>query len=122
MTQVRISGRDTTCGKAILMDESQTGRTTCRFAVVLNKAIEPGTALNACAHMTATLVARADSETRKHIRLAEQLTDEPLLAEFGHVLFSAGTCVSSACSSRADGESVQGDSSRSSVDMARAAC
>jgi hypothetical protein len=31
--------------------------------MVLNKKIEPGVALNACAHMAATLVARADEET-----------------------------------------------------------
>ena len=32
-----------------------------------------GTALNACAHMTATLVARADSETRKHMSFVDYL-------------------------------------------------
>jgi Protein of unknown function (DUF2000) len=55
------------------LTEPQTGRTTHKFAVVLNKKIEPGTALNACAHMTATLVARADSETRKHMSFVEYL-------------------------------------------------
>ena len=55
------------------MHEPQTGRTTHKFAVVLNKKLEPGTALNACAHMTATLVARADSQTRKHMSFMDYL-------------------------------------------------
>ena len=55
------------------MNEPQTGRTTHKFAVVLNKKIEPGAALNACAHMTATLVARADNETRKHMSFMDYL-------------------------------------------------
>jgi len=55
------------------MNEPQTGQTTHKFAVVLNKKIAPGTALNACAHMTATLVARADSETRKQMSFMDYL-------------------------------------------------
>lgn len=55
------------------MDKLQNGWTTHKFAVVLNKKIEPGTAVNACAHMTATLVARADSETRKHMSFVDYL-------------------------------------------------
>ena len=55
------------------MNEVQTGRTAHKFAVVLNKKIEPGTALNACAHMTATLVAQADSETGKHMSFMDYL-------------------------------------------------
>ena len=55
------------------MNEPPAGRTTHKFAVVLNKKIEPGTALTACAHMTATLVARADSETRKHMSFMDYL-------------------------------------------------
>ena len=55
------------------MNEPQTGRTTHKFTIVLNTKIEPGMALNACAHMTATLVARADSETRKHMSFMDYL-------------------------------------------------
>lgn len=55
------------------MNEPHAGRTTRKFAVVLNRKIEPGTALNACAHMTATLVARADSQTRKHMSFVDYL-------------------------------------------------
>lgn len=55
------------------MNEPQTGRTTHKFAVVLNKKIEPGIALNACAHMTATLVARADTETRNYMSFVDYL-------------------------------------------------
>ena len=55
------------------MNEAQTGRTTHKFAVILNKKIEPGTALNACAHMTATLVARADTETRNYMSFVDYL-------------------------------------------------
>ena len=38
--------------------------TTYKFAVVLNKSLEAGPALNAAAHMTACLVDRADETTR----------------------------------------------------------
>jgi hypothetical protein len=55
------------------LTKPQTGRTTHKFAIVLNKKIEPGTALNACAHMTATIVARADSETRKHMSFVDYI-------------------------------------------------
>ena len=53
------------------MNEPQTRRATHKFAIVLNKKIEPGVALNACAHMTATLVARADNETRNHMSFVD---------------------------------------------------
>jgi Protein of unknown function (DUF2000) len=50
---------------------SPIGKTTHKFVIVLNKKLEPGTALNACAHMAATLVARADDETRKHMSFVD---------------------------------------------------
>ena len=53
------------------MTEPQPGPTTHKFAVVLNKKIPPAAALNACAHMTATLVARADDETRRHMSFVD---------------------------------------------------
>src|SRR5215831_966601 len=37
----------------------------------LTRKSNPGLALNACAHMTATLVARADIETRNHISFVD---------------------------------------------------
>jgi hypothetical protein len=49
----------------------QGGETTHKFVVVLNKKIPPAAALNACAHMTATLVARADDETKRHMSFVE---------------------------------------------------
>ena len=49
------------------MTDPQGGQTTHKFVIVLNKKISPAVALNACAHMTATLVARADDETRRHM-------------------------------------------------------
>jgi len=49
------------------MTDPQRGQTTHKFVVVLSKKISPAAALNACAHMTATLVARADEETRGHM-------------------------------------------------------
>ena len=49
------------------MTDPQGGQTTHKFVIVLNKRIPPAVALNACAHMTATLVARADDETRRHM-------------------------------------------------------
>jgi hypothetical protein len=55
------------------LNEPQPERTTHKFAIILNRKIESGTALNACAHMTATLVARADSETTKHMSFVDYL-------------------------------------------------
>ena len=55
------------------MNEPQPERTTHKFAIILNRKIESGTALNACAHMTATLVARADSEITKHMSFVDYL-------------------------------------------------
>ena len=40
---------------------------THKFAIVLNRKIESGVALNACAHMSACLVATADEELRKQM-------------------------------------------------------
>jgi uncharacterized protein DUF2000 len=51
--------------------EPQRGQTTHKFVVVLNKKIPPAAALNACAHMTATLVARADDETKGHMSFVD---------------------------------------------------
>jgi hypothetical protein len=59
--------------KGNTLNEPQPERTTHKFAIVLNRKIESGTALNACAHMTATLVARADSETTKHMSFVDYL-------------------------------------------------
>jgi hypothetical protein len=56
-------------GKALT--EPQPGPATHKFAVVLNKKIPPAAGLNACAHMTATLVARADDETRRHMSFVD---------------------------------------------------
>ena len=53
------------------MTEPQPGPATHKFAVVLSKKIPPAAALNACAHMTATLVARADDETKEHMSFVE---------------------------------------------------
>jgi hypothetical protein len=53
------------------LTEPQGGRTTHKFVVVLNKKIPPAAALNACAHMTATLVAHADDETKKHMSFVD---------------------------------------------------
>src|SRR5215475_6230575 len=53
------------------LTEPQPGPATHKFAVVLNKKIPPAAALNACAHMTATLVARADDETRRHMSFVD---------------------------------------------------
>jgi len=53
------------------LNEPQTRRAAHKFAIVINKKIEPGVALNACAHMTATLVARADNETRNHMSFVD---------------------------------------------------
>jgi uncharacterized protein DUF2000 len=53
------------------LTEPQAGQATHKFVIVLNKKIEPGAALNASAHMAATLVARADEETRKHMSFAD---------------------------------------------------
>ena len=56
------------------MNEPQPERATHKFAIVLNRKIESGPALNACAHMTATLAAaRADSETTKHMSFIDYL-------------------------------------------------
>ena len=55
-------------GKALT--EPQPGPATHKFAVVLSKKIPPAAALNACAHMTATLAARADDQTRRHMSFA----------------------------------------------------
>ena len=53
------------------MTEPQRGQTTHKFVVVLNKKIPPAAALNACAHMTATLVARADEQTKGHMSFVD---------------------------------------------------
>jgi hypothetical protein len=57
--------------KAKTLTAPQTGKTTHKFVIVLSKKLEPGTALNPCAHMAATLVARADDETRKHMSFVD---------------------------------------------------
>ncbi|MFG2363471.1 DUF2000 domain-containing protein [Streptomyces mirabilis] len=44
------------------MTDMPVGDTTHKFVVVINKKLESGVALNACAHMAATLVSRADEE------------------------------------------------------------
>jgi hypothetical protein len=51
--------------------EPQRGQTTHKFVVVLSKKIPPAAALNACAHMTATLVARADDQTKGHMSFVD---------------------------------------------------
>jgi len=49
------------------LTDPQGGQTTHKFVIVLNKKISPAVALNACAHMTATLVALADAQTRRYM-------------------------------------------------------
>ena len=49
------------------MSEADQIQTTYKFVVVLNKSIETGVALNACAHMVAGLIARADEATRRQM-------------------------------------------------------
>lgn len=56
-------------GEAVI--EEPAGQTTHKFVIVLNKKVELGPALNACAHMAATLVARADDDTRKHMSFVD---------------------------------------------------
>jgi hypothetical protein len=45
--------------------------TTHKFAIVLNRKVQSGVALNACAHMSACLAATADDEMRKHMRFLD---------------------------------------------------
>jgi hypothetical protein len=52
---------------------TDTTSTEHKFAVVLNRTIEPGTALNACAHLTACLVARASDDDRQHMAFVDYL-------------------------------------------------
>jgi hypothetical protein len=53
------------------MTDPVAGQTTHKFVVVLNKAIEPGIALNACAHMAACLVAQASEDDRKYMTFVD---------------------------------------------------
>jgi hypothetical protein len=53
------------------MSEADQVQTTYKFVVVLNKSIETGVALNACAHMVAGLVARADEATRQQMNFID---------------------------------------------------
>lgn len=48
-----------------------TGKTDYKFVVVLNKKIDLGVALNAAAHMTACLVAKASEEDRDNMKFVE---------------------------------------------------
>ena len=94
-------------GKALT--EPQPGPATHKFAVVLNKKIPPAAALNACAHMTATLVARADDETRRHMSFVDYTDADgnahPVSA-LSLVVLSARTPAS--CARRASTPSGQG--------------
>ena len=54
------------------MAEGQ-GHSTHKFVIVLNKRLEPGVALNACAHMVAALVARATEEQRRQMMIVDYL-------------------------------------------------
>ncbi len=53
------------------MTEDVSVSTTHKFAIVLNKAVESGVALNACAHMSACLVARASDDDRQHMTFVD---------------------------------------------------
>src|SRR5262249_60000533 len=55
------------------LTEPQGGQTTHKIVVVLNKKIPPAIALNACAHMTATLVACADDQTRLNMSFVDYI-------------------------------------------------
>ncbi len=48
------------------MDKTN-GQTDYKFAVVLNKKVEPGKIMNAAAHMPAALTAKASEEDRKNM-------------------------------------------------------
>jgi hypothetical protein len=49
------------------MSEAESVQAVYRFVIVLSKSIESGVALNACAHMVACLVGRADEATRQQM-------------------------------------------------------
>lgn len=53
--------------------EAQTGYTSHKIVVVLNKKIEIGVALNATAHMAACLVSQANEETKKEMMFVDYL-------------------------------------------------
>jgi hypothetical protein len=55
------------------VSEAEQVRTSHKFAVVLNKSLDSGVALNACAHMVACLVARADEATRAEMSFIDYL-------------------------------------------------
>ncbi|MEV4174078.1 DUF2000 domain-containing protein [Nonomuraea sp. NPDC049709] len=48
-----------------------TSVTTHKFVIVLSKKVEPGAALNACAHMAACLTARADAELQSQMAFVD---------------------------------------------------
>ena len=49
------------------------GQTSHKIVVVLNKKIEEGVILNACAHMAAALVAKASHETVENMMFVDYL-------------------------------------------------
>lgn len=51
----------------------EAGKTTHKFVVVLSKKIETGAVLNAAAHMTACLVARASDEDRENMMFVDYI-------------------------------------------------
>ena len=55
------------------LTEPQCGQTTHKIVVVLNKKIPLAIALNACAHMTAALVARADDQARRNMSFIDYI-------------------------------------------------
>ena len=53
------------------MSEVTLSAVTHKFVVVLNKKIDSGVALNACAHMAACLTSRADEDLRKEMAFVD---------------------------------------------------
>lgn len=49
------------------------GQTNHKFTIVLNKQLDPGRALNACAHMAASLVAKATDSEKANMMFVDYL-------------------------------------------------
>jgi hypothetical protein len=49
------------------------GQTAFKFTILLNKRLEPGVALNACAHMTGALVSKATEDERLRMMFTDYI-------------------------------------------------